>query len=129
MSSYLNDSHPAARQSTLIGRIASQADATPEALAISSPDAHLTYHDLAKYSDRLARRLQSVGVGPGARAAICIPQSGAFILSSVAVAKAGSAYVPLDPAHPTERLMFALKDSDAAVLLADSATASRFQNA
>ncbi len=122
MSSCYSELQPVTPQATLIGQIASQAEATPRALAISAPDVHLTYRDLAKHSDRLAQRLQSMGAGPGARAAICMPQSGAFIVSCLAALKAGCAYVPLDPAHPIERLTFALNDCEAAVLLADAPT-------
>lgn len=129
MSTCLTEPHPATPQATLIGQIASQAEATPQALAISAADARLTYRDLAKHSDRLAQRLQSIGAGPGARAAICMPQSGAFIVSCLAALKAACAYVPLDPAHPIERLIFALHDCEAAVLLGDAATTSRLQNA
>lgn len=116
-------------QATLIDYIVSQTEATPDALAVSAPDAHLTYSDLARHSDRLARRLQSMGVGSGARVAICLPRSGAFIVSCLAVLKAGSAYVPLDPSHPVQRLTYAINDSSAAVLLTSPAVASRFQEA
>lgn len=117
------------RAVSLASLIAAQASISPQALAISAPDARVLYKDLAKYSDKLAHRLRGLGVGSGSRVAICLHRSAAMIISALAVFKAGGSYVSLDPSHPAQRLMFALKDSNAAVLLTDSSTASELAKA
>jgi amino acid adenylation domain-containing protein len=117
------------QQASLVSRIAAQVSSSPQALAVSAPDARILYKDLAKFSDKLAYRLCCHGVGSGSRVAICLPRSAAMIVSALAVFKAGGAYVSLDPSHPAQRLMFALKDSNAAVLLTGIPTASRLREA
>ncbi len=71
----------------------------------------LTYAELDERSDRLARHLVGLGVGPDRRVAICLEQSAELAVAVVGVLKAGGAYVPLDPEHPEERLAYALEDA------------------
>lgn len=108
---------------SLVGMIAAHAASSPQALAVSAPDARLSYRDLARCSDRLAQRLRVLGAGVGSRVALCLPRSAAMIVGALAVFKAGGAYVSLDPSHPAQRLAFALNDSGATIVLTDKQTA------
>ncbi|HEX2077792.1 MAG TPA: amino acid adenylation domain-containing protein, partial [Longimicrobium sp.] len=98
-----------------------QAERTPGAAAVLWGDRSLSYRELDARADRLARHLRSLGVGPEARAAICLHPGPGLLASVLAVWKAGGAYVPLDPGYPPERLAFMLADCGAAVLLTDAA--------
>jgi amino acid adenylation domain-containing protein len=95
-----------------------QARRTPEAPAVVWSGGHLSYGALHERSERLARALRALGVGPEVRVGVCLERSPELIVSILAVHKAGGAYVALDPAHPEERLVFQLEDSQAPVLLA-----------
>ncbi len=98
----------------------------PEAAALVGPDgAQLTYADLDRRSSRLAGYLHSLGVGPEVAVAICLERSFDFVIAALAVWKAGGAYLPLDPAWPTDRRQSIVEDSQAAVLIATSALACR----
>jgi amino acid adenylation domain-containing protein len=90
---------------------------TPLAPALVMDGRSLTYAELDSRANRLARRLQRLGVGPDVRVAVCLPPSLDLAVAIVAVLKAGGAYLPLDPDQPRERLTYSLDDAQVRVLL------------
>jgi amino acid adenylation domain-containing protein len=103
--------------------VAAQARRTPDAVAVAAPGVELTYRELDRRADRLARRLRELGVAPEDRVALHVGRSPAMVVGLLGVLKAGGAYVPLDPAYPPERLAAMLADSGARVLVTDGAPA------
>jgi amino acid adenylation domain-containing protein len=91
---------------------------TPDAVAVRFEDSLLTYAELNARSNQFARRLHSLGIGPGFLVALHIERSLEMLIALLGVQKAGGAYVPLDPSLPVERLNFMLTDSGATVLVA-----------
>ncbi|MGB8509858.1 MAG: non-ribosomal peptide synthetase, partial [Pyrinomonadaceae bacterium] len=77
----------------------------------------LTYQELNDRANRLARHLQTLGVGRETRVAVCVERSLEMVVAILGIFKAGGAFVPLDPDYPRERLAFMLDDAQAAVLL------------
>lgn len=106
---------------------AEQTGRTPDALAVADEKQRLTYRELDERADRLAQRLQTLGVGPEICVAVCLERSVEMVVALLAVLKAGGAYVPLDPAHPKERLAFVLEDSKAQVLVTQESLQSEFK--
>src|SRR4051794_25950088 len=96
-----------------------QAAKTPEAIAVSCGESHLTYRELNARAGRLAYRLRDEGVGPESLVGLCAERSIELIVGLLAILKAGGAYVPLDPAYPADRLGFQPDDCGAEVLLID----------
>ncbi len=94
-----------------------QVSKTPEAVAAVCEDATLSYAELNRRANQLARYLRDLGVGPEGRVAICAERGLEWMVGMLAVWKAGGGYVPLDPAYPVERLRFMLEDSRPVVLL------------
>jgi amino acid adenylation domain-containing protein/non-ribosomal peptide synthase protein (TIGR01720 family) len=101
--------------------VSAQAARTPDAAAVVSGGAALTYADLDARSTRLARLLRERGVGPGAVVGVCVERSPAMAVGTLGILKAGGAYLPLDPAYPADRLAYLLADAGASLLLTQSA--------
>ena len=94
-----------------------QAASTPDAIAVVSDHAQLSYRELNRRANRLAHHLQSLGVGPEVLVGVCLERSIEMIVALFAVLKAGGAYVPMDPAYPKQRLAYVSEDAKLAVLL------------
>ena len=92
---------------------------TPTATALLFDGRETTYAELNRQSNRLARRLQSLGLGPETLAAISMERCPQMIVALLGVFKAGGAYVPLDPALPVERKALILTETNARVILTD----------
>ncbi|GGK58083.1 hypothetical protein GCM10011591_32830 [Nocardia camponoti] len=88
------------------------ADADPDAIAIVEDTADgridLTYAEFNAKANRLARHLISMGVGPESLVAVALPRSADLLIAMLAVARAGGAYVPIDPDEPAARTDYLL---------------------
>nr|AGS49549.1 long-chain-fatty-acid--CoA ligase [uncultured bacterium esnapd9] len=102
---------------TLTELLERQARATPDAIAVTFEDTSLTYQELFEKSGRLARVLTDGGAGPERFVAVSIPRSLDLVVALVAVLRAGSAYVPVDPEYPAARVEYMLTDAKPAMLL------------
>ncbi|MBY6568212.1 non-ribosomal peptide synthase/polyketide synthase, partial [Rhodococcus sp. BP-154] len=85
-----------------------------DAAALVSSDRTMSYGELDAASTRLARLLISRGVGPGSFVALALARSVESVVSVWAVAKAGAAFLPVDPSYPVDRIAHMLTDSGAA---------------
>ena len=94
-----------------------QARETPDSIAVVFEDQQITYRDLNRRADLIARQLRVMGVKPEILVGICVERSAELIVALLAILKAGGAYVPIDPAYPQERIAFMLENSGMAVLL------------
>ncbi|MEP6901718.1 MAG: amino acid adenylation domain-containing protein [Actinomycetota bacterium] len=94
-----------------------QVNRTPDAVALIFGDEHLTYQELNRRANQLARHLQTLGVGAEILVGICVERSIEMIVGVLGILKAGGSYVPLDPVYPKDRLAYMLEDSQASVLL------------
>ncbi|MEV7603795.1 amino acid adenylation domain-containing protein, partial [Kitasatospora sp. NPDC089797] len=101
---------------------AAQAARTPDATAVVCGTDTLSYAELDAASARLAHHLTALGAGAERRVALLLPRSAALVVSTLAVLRAGSAYVPLAEGWPAERLELVLADTGADLLLVDAST-------
>jgi amino acid adenylation domain-containing protein len=106
-----------ARDETVLDLMRKQVTLRPHAQAVSFEGDALTYAELDTRSTRLARQIQSLGVGPESLVCVCVERGLEMVVSVLAVLKAGGAYVPLDPGFPAERLRYMVADSGAKVLV------------
>jgi amino acid adenylation domain-containing protein len=102
-----------------------QAERTPEAVAVVFGGAQLTYRELNRSADQLARYLRQSGVGPDARVGILLERSSRMLVALLGVLKAGGAYVPLEADHPAERLSFMARDAGVCVVLTQKELAGK----
>jgi amino acid adenylation domain-containing protein len=94
-----------------------EAGRRPHAVAASFEGEHLTYGELDRRANRLARHLRHRGAGPESLIGVCLERSFDLVVTLLAVLKAGAAYVPLDPGYPQGRLAFLLEDSGARLVV------------
>jgi amino acid adenylation domain-containing protein len=103
--------------SSLAELFEAQAQERPSAVAVRYGVSELTYTALNRRANLVAHRLRQVGVGPEVIVGLCVERSLEMIVGLLGIIKAGGAYLPLDPACPTERVGFMLRDADVPVLL------------
>ncbi|MFC6021673.1 AMP-binding protein, partial [Plantactinospora solaniradicis] len=101
-----------------------QVAASPDVVAVRCGADVLTYAELDQRANQLARYLTGVGVAPESRVGLCLPRGVDMVVGLLAVWKAGGAFVPLDPAYPSDRLDYMVADSDTTVLVGTTDTLS-----
>jgi amino acid adenylation domain-containing protein len=84
--------------------VAATARRSPHAVAVSFDDREMTYAELDGQANALARRLQRLGVGPESVVPVLLDRSEDLVVALLGVLKAGGAFMPLDPAQPTNRI-------------------------
>jgi amino acid adenylation domain-containing protein/thioester reductase-like protein len=97
--------------------IEKQVAQNPKAIAIEFEQQQLTYGQLNRRANQIARHLCNIGVGPGVLVSLCVERSLDMFAALLGILKSGGTYIPLDPAYPCDRLEFMLADSQSAVLL------------
>ena len=90
---------------------------TPDKSALIASDGHLSYTELNARANRLARHLVELGVGPERTVALAVPRRTELVVGMLAVLKTGGAYLPIDPAHPGDRIRQVIEDADPALVL------------
>jgi len=110
------------RSSTIADLFAAQASRTPDAVAVIAQGRTLTYREFDEATNRLARRLQNLGVKPDTLVGVAMGRSETLVVSLLGILKAGGAYVPLDPTYPEDRLSLVIEDSQMPVLLTTAAS-------
>lgn len=105
------------KNSSLHSLIERQAAMTPQNVALVFDQQKLTFGELDRRANQLARHLKELGVGPDVLVGLCVERSLEMVIAMQAVLKAGGAYVPLDPSFPQNRLTYMVENSKMSVLL------------
>jgi amino acid adenylation domain-containing protein len=95
----------------------------PGAVAAQFEGERLSYAELNRQANQIARRLRAAGAGPEVLVGVCMQTGLRRLAVLLGVLKAGAGYVPLDPALPADRLSFMLADTQMPVVVADNASA------
>jgi amino acid adenylation domain-containing protein/FkbM family methyltransferase len=103
-------------------RFEEHARAHPQRIAAVLGSRRVTYGTIDERSARLAARLVSMGAGPERRVGLCLPRGPELAIGMLATLRAGAAFVPLDPAHPRDRLSFVRSDAQVRIVLAVAET-------
>jgi amino acid adenylation domain-containing protein len=96
-----------------------QAARSPRAVAVAGQGMELSYGELERRANQLARYLRRLGAGPEVPVALCVDRTPEMVVALLGILKAGGAYVPLDPGHPPQRLRLVLADSGAPLLVCE----------
>jgi amino acid adenylation domain-containing protein len=109
------------RDRTIQAAFEEQAARTPNAIALIDVVEKWTYGQINSKANQLARLLAKKGVSQNCFVGVALPRSAKTTVAILAVLKTGAAYVPLDPALPSDRLRFMIEDASLAAILTHSA--------
>ncbi|MEM7352172.1 MAG: amino acid adenylation domain-containing protein, partial [Acidobacteriota bacterium] len=125
--------HPERRahgtRDSLAQRLARTIEQRPEATALRCGEEHLTYRTLDRLAERLAaksRRLAAKSrhdtLGDEPIIGLCMQRSTEAFVAILALHRAGTAYLPIDPAWPAERIALVIADAGLSLILTQPMT-------
>jgi aspartate racemase len=93
-------------------------------VALICGERRLTYAELNRKANRLARKLRDLGIRHESMVGVCLERSAELIVAVLAVLKAGGAYVPVDAEYPSERISYMLADTQTSVMVTQRSLAA-----
>jgi len=105
------------------------ASAVPTAVAMTHGALRWSHADLATRAEAIAARLIADGVQPGDLVGLSLSRGPEMIAAMLGVARAGAAYLPLDPGFPPARLAMIVEDAAPALILTEPGTRGLFPGA
>jgi amino acid adenylation domain-containing protein len=119
-----NDTAGELPHASVVEWFAERAAEMPDAVAIDHDGVRWSYAELARRSDAVAAKLAAEGVSTGSLVGLCLERSPWMVAAMLGVAKAGAAYLPLDPGFPPARLAMIVEDAEPALVLVEPSTRS-----
>lgn len=116
------------KDKTVIDLFQEQVNLNPNNIAISMDKKSITFKELDKQSNSFANNLIKFGIGKGTIIALLTRHSIETIISILGILKSGNAYLPIDPEHPPERILFMLEDSNVSCLITNLNKIDYFPN-
>ncbi|ANZ40588.1 non-ribosomal peptide synthetase [Lentzea guizhouensis] len=89
----------------------------PDAVAVTDGTTSLTYAELGRHADEVARGLAALGVAPGDIVVVCLDRGAELVAVLLGVLKAGAVYAPTDPSYPLNRRAHTVRDTGAKVVI------------
>ncbi len=103
--------------------VAAQAAATPDAPALVTADATISYREFSAGVNRLARHLAATGTLPGDVVAVLLERGPDLLTAVHAIQAAGAAYLPVDPDLPPGRIGYMCANARARLVITTTALA------
>ena len=102
----------------------------PNKIAIICNNEKITYDELNKKSNILANYLKEKNKNSSSIIGIMLNRSIEMTIGLLAILKSGSAYLPIDPEYPEERITYMLENSESSILLVNDSTENiiKFKN-
>lgn len=120
---------PFPKDRSLVDLFETQVQQTPQRMALDCGSTRLTYLQLDRRADRLARFLVNRrDLAPGAVVGVLVERGPWSVIALLGILKAGCVYLPLDPVHPDERIAALLADSGCRALLTEAKSLPRVKN-
>lgn len=101
------------------------ADAHPERIALEADGETYSYRELDGCVNAMARALLGLGVGPGSRVAVGLPNRAEWIIAVLAASTVGAAAVPVNPRWRPGELEHAVRLTSPIAVVADADAAAR----
>jgi len=100
-------------------KIVKQCKLTPNSIAIMYKDEILTYGELDKRTNQIANYLRNQGIKRNSLVGIMVYPGPMMLIGMIGIMKAGAAYVPVDPAYPTDRIQYIMNSAGIEILLTE----------
>ncbi|SEB35211.1 amino acid adenylation domain-containing protein [Tenacibaculum sp. MAR_2009_124] len=110
------------KYNTVLELFSKQVKTNAKSVAVVFEGEKLTYKELDRKSNQVARYLQSHGIQKDGLVGICMERSLEMIIAIFGVLKSGGAYVPIDPAYPKDRIDYMIEDTGTTLLLSNSSS-------
>lgn len=111
---------PYSSHKTLHQLFEEQVAVSPQAIALKQDGNSMTYEDLNRRANQLARHLIANGVRSNDNVGIITGRNPNMIIGMLAILKANAAYVPVDPAYPMDRQQYILSNSEVKAVITDN---------
>ncbi|MBS0184104.1 MAG: amino acid adenylation domain-containing protein [Nitrospira sp.] len=108
--------------------IEAQVERTPQASAVTCGDQSISYQELNRRANRVARTLQKLGVGADHPVGLYVERSVDALVGLLGILKAGGGYVPLDPSFPGHRLQLMLEDAQVSIVVTQAHLRNHLQS-
>jgi oxalate---CoA ligase len=112
-----------------LGELLSASDPARPALIVPEDHAAVSYAQLADRVEALTQRLTGLGVRPGDRVALALPNGPDLVLLLLAITALGAAAAPLNPAYTRSEFGFYLSDITPRLLLIPASGAAAASDA
>ncbi|MEV6558528.1 amino acid adenylation domain-containing protein [Nocardia sp. NPDC051756] len=110
-------SAPARTAATIPSLFEARVAEHPNAPAVLTDSARLTYAELNREANRLARALLAYGAGPDRVVALMMPRTVRMVVTILAIWKTGATHMPVDMDYPAERIAVMLSDAEPDLIL------------
>ena len=104
-------------EETVVSVFEEQVEKTPDSIAVTYENESITYRELNRRANQLARKLREQGVKRDEFVAILAERSIEIVVGLLAIMKSGGAYMPIEPSYPADRIRLMLEDCGAKSLL------------
>ena len=105
------------------------AERSPDSIAMICGDERMTYRELNERANQIGHHLIGLGAGPDVLVGVFMERTPDLVPAILGVLKSGSAYVPLDPSYPRERLQAILGDSKAPLVVTQKSLYGQLESA
>lgn len=96
-----------------------------DAVAVVDGERTLSYRELRSRANRLAHFIKKLGAGPDVPIGVFLERSIELVVGIVGLQRAGSAYMPLDPGYPVERIRYQVEDSEVPIIITNARLAGK----
>lgn len=104
---------------TVIDLFEEQSSNHPDSEAVVFEDTSLTYGELNKKANQLARYLQKSGVQDNDIVGVCFNKNIEFVISILAILKCGGVYLPISVEYPEDRISYIVDNSNTSLVLSN----------
>jgi amino acid adenylation domain-containing protein len=105
------------REASIVELFEEQAQRRGDAVALVQGHERLSYRELDRRANQVARQLVDFGIVAGDSVGLCFERSMDMVVAILGILKAGAVYVPLDSEYPLQRLEYMLEDAGVEVLV------------